>query len=171
MKNRTLGEPDAHVMMRSIKTMLLVLLCLALAATILLVIFHPPSAYLAGLPIPALFLLYIGACFLERRATAKMLRHKRETSISAEEVEMDVQYAGIYTSLALAVLLAISAIVMAATMVENWSMVGASAAFILLLSIFYVVPYIPFFIADAEQDERDKLRGEAQVSRSPNDKT
>ncbi len=164
MKKHSLGEPDAHIMMRTIKIVLLVLLSLALTATILLVIFYPPAAYLAGLPIPILFLAFIIASFLDRRATVKMLRQANQTTISAEEFEMNVQYAGIYTSLALALLMAISAIVMAATMVEDWSMVGASAAFILLLSIFYVVPYIPFFIADAEQDERDKLGLKAQVS-------
>jgi len=157
-----LGEPRAHAMMRNAKFILLTLLVTALIATILLIFLYRPAAYLVGLQIPTLFLAFIVVSYLESRATVKMLRSKNQKSISSEEVEMDVQYAGIYTSIVLVLLMAISALVMAATMVENWSMVGASAALILMLSIFYVLPYVPFFIADAEQDERDKVQPEAE---------
>ncbi len=149
-------------MMRKAKAILLVLLSSALLATILLVVFYRPAAYLAGLPIPALFFGFLFVSYLDKRATARNLRLGQQTAISSAEIDMDIHYAGIYTSLVLTVLMAISAIVMAATMVDNWSIVGASAAFILLLSIFYVVPYIPFFIADAEQDEREKLVTESE---------
>lgn len=112
--------------------------------------------------IPFLFLAFIIVSYYESRVTAKMLRSRNQTIISSEEIEVDVQYAGIYTPIVLVSLLAISSLVMAATMVENWAMVGVSAALILMLSIFYVLPYVPFFIADAEQDERDKVQPEAE---------
>jgi hypothetical protein len=162
VKKRKLGEPHAHAMMRNAKFILLALLVAALAALILLVFLYRPAAYLAGMPIPILFLAFTIVSYLESRATAQMLRGRNQSTILAEEVEMDVQYAGIYTSIVLILLMAVSALVMAATMVEKWSMVGASAALILLLSMFYVLPYIPFFIADAEQDERDKLQRETE---------
>jgi hypothetical protein len=162
MKKRISGNSDTHLMMRKAKAILLVLLSSALLATILLVVFYRPAAYLAGLPIPALFFGFLFVSYLDKRATARNLRLGQQTAISSAEIDMDIHYAGIYTSLVLTVLMAISAIVMAATMVDNWSIVGASAAFILLLSIFYVVPYIPFFIADAEEDEREKLVTESE---------
>jgi cytochrome c biogenesis protein CcdA len=157
-----LGEPRAHAMMRNAKFILLALLVAALIATILLIFLYRSAAYLVGLQIPFLFLAFIILSYYESRVAAKMLRSRNQTTISSEEIEVDVQFAGIYTPIVLVSLLAISALVMAATMVENWAMVGASAALILMLSIFYVLPYVPFFIADAEQDERDKVQPEAE---------
>jgi hypothetical protein len=158
MAERNLGEPDAHRMMRYLRSVLLGLLCVSLIATALLLIFYRPAAYLAGLPLPVLALAFIAVLVLERRATAERLRAKHAAAISQKEVEMDVQYAGVYTALNLALLFAASTFVMAATMMEDLSMVGASAALLLLLAIFYALPYLPFLIADSGQEERDKLQ-------------
>jgi hypothetical protein len=54
-----------------------------------------------------------------------------------------------------------SSFVVATTMVNEWSMVGLATAVLFLLSIVIVLPYIPLFVEDARQGERDKLELEA----------
>jgi hypothetical protein len=158
-----LGEPDAHVMMRHARTIFRVLLILALIATTLLLIFFRPAAYLAALAVPVLFLGFVFVSYLEKQSRAESLRSANQLTISQEEVAMDIQYAGIYTALALTLLFALAAIITAATMVEDWSMVGIVAAGLFLLSVFIVFPYIPLFIAGSSEDERNKLKCEAAV--------
>ncbi|QDT89911.1 hypothetical protein [Gimesia algae] len=167
MDEPNLGEPDAHVMMRHAKTVLRFLLIVALIATSVLLLYLPPAAYLAALAVPLLFLGFVFVSYLERKSKAKVLRSKNQSNISKEEVEMDVQYAGIYTAMALALFLALAVFIMAATMVEDWSMVGMVAATFFLLSIFLLFPYIPLFIEEAEHDERDKIQHEAEVHQEP----
>jgi len=159
--NQNLGEPDAHVMMRHARTMLRLLLIVALVATIVLFIFYRQAAYLAALPVPPLFLAFVVVSYLEKQSRAERIRVNNQTKISSEEVEMDVQYAGIYTALGLATLFAIATFIVAATMVEDWSMVGISAAALFLLAVLIILPYIPLFIEEAAQDEHDKLEREA----------
>lgn len=167
MDKPNLGEPDAHVMMRHAKTILRFLLIVALIATSVLLLYLPPAAYLAALAVPVLFLGFVFVSYLERKSKAKVLRSKNQLNISQKEVEMDVQYAGIYTAMALALFLALGVFIMAATMVEDWSMVGMVAATFFLLSVFLLFPYIPLFIEEAEHDERDKLQHEAEPHEEP----
>lgn len=157
----SLGEPDAHVMMRHAKTTFRLLLILALIATTLLFIFYRPAAYLAALPVPILFLGFVFVSYLEKQSRAKRLRSTFQSTISQEEVEMDVQYSGIYTAMGLTLLFALATFIVAATLVEDWSMIGIVAAGLFLLSVLIIFPYIPLFILDASEDERDKLQQEA----------
>jgi hypothetical protein len=158
-----LGEPDAHVMMRHAKTIFRWLLILALIATTLLIIFFRPAAYLAALPVPVLFVGFVFVSYLEKQSRASVLRSSNQSTISQEEVQMDIQYAGIYTALGLTLLFALATFIVAATMVEDWSMIGIVAAFLFLLAVFIVFPYIPLFIVGASEDERDKLEQEAGI--------
>lgn len=164
----SLGEPEAHVMMRQAKTIFRLLLILALIATTLLFLFFRPAAYLAALPVPVLFLGFVFVSYLEIRSRAKSIRTTNQSTISQEEVEMDVQYAGIYTAMGLALFFALATFIVAATMVEDWSLVGMVAAGLFLLSVLIVFPYIPLFILDASEDERDKLQQEAIDREGPN---
>jgi hypothetical protein len=163
----TLGEPDAHVMMRHAKTIFRLLLILALIATTLLFSFFRPAAYLAALPVPVLFVGFVLVSYLEKQARAKALRSRDQSTISQEEVEMDIQYAGIYTALGLTLLFALATFIVAATIVEDWSMIGLVAAVLFLLSVLIVFPYIPLFIIGASEDERDKLQREAGLREEP----
>lgn len=155
-------------MMRQAKTIFRLLLILALIATTLLLIFFRPAAYLAALSVPTLFLGFVFVSYLEKRSRAKSLRRANQSTISREEVEMDVQYAGIYTAMGLAFFFVIATLIVATTLVEDWSMVGMVAAGLFLLSVLIVFPYIPLFILDASEDERDKLQREAIDRERPN---
>ena len=83
---------------------------------------------------------------------------------------MNAEYAGIYTAMGLVLLFAISAFIVVATMVEDWSTVGLSASVLFLLALFIVLPYLPIFIAEAAQDERNKLNREADSDREEESK-
>jgi hypothetical protein len=153
------------MMMRHAKTILRILLAIMVLSTISLLIFYRPAAYLAAVPVPILFLGYLFACYLERQSRAMLLRVPNQTLISADEVEMNAEYAGIYTAMGLVLLFAISSFIVVATMVEDWGTVGLSASVLFLLALFIVLPYLPIFIAEAAQDERDKLEREAESDR------
>ncbi|QDV20545.1 hypothetical protein Pan153_52210 [Gimesia panareensis] len=167
MEKPNLGEPDSHVMMRHAKTILRFLLIVALIATGVLLLFFRPAAYLAALPVPVLFFAFAYVSYLERQSKAKVLRSTNQSAISQKEVEMDVQYTGIYTAMALMLFLALGTFIVAATMVEDWSMVGMVAAIFFLLSVFILFPYIPLFIDEAEHEERDKLQSETELREEP----
>ncbi len=163
-----LGEPHSHVMMRHAKTILWWLMVAALVVTIVLLIFYRPAAHLAAIPIPLMFLAFLYVSYLESQATAKLLRGKNQTVVMQKEIEKDAQYAGIYTVLALVLLFGVSALIMAGTMVEDLSMVGLSAAVIFLISIIYILPFIPLLFAEAGREERDRhdpdpVRDEASI--------
>jgi len=153
---QALGEPHSHSMMRHAKTILWWLMVAALVVTIVLLIFYRPAAYLAAIPLPLMFLAFLYVSYLESQATAKMLRGKNQTVVMQKEIDKDAQYAGIYTVLALVLLFGISALIMAGTMVEDLSMVGLSAAVIFLISIIYILPFIPLLFAEAGREEREK---------------
>ena len=157
-----LGEPDSHIMMRHAKTILWIFLVISVLSTIALLIFYRPAAYLAAVPVPILFLGYLFACYLERQSRALLLRVPNQTLISGDEVEMNAEYAGIYTAMGLILFFAISAFVVVATMVEDWGTVGLSASVLFLLALFIVLPYLPIFIAEAAQGERNKHEREAE---------
>lgn len=158
-----LGEPDAHVMMRHAKTILRALFLLALVTTIGLFIYLRPAAYLAALPMPVLFLAYIAVCHLERQSRVTMLRSANQSTISQEEVAMNIRYASISTAMVLALFLALATFVMATTLVEEWSMVGITAAVLFLLSVLMLVPYFSLFVANSGDNERDKLARELET--------
>tara|TARA_R110002095_G_scaffold113541_2_gene99137 strand:- start:100 stop:609 length:510 start_codon:yes stop_codon:yes gene_type:complete len=167
MDNPKLGEPDAHMMMRHAKTILRLLLILALIATSTLLLFLPSAAYLAAFAVLVLFIGFVLVSYLERQSQAKVLRSRNQSTISQKEVEMDVQYAGISTAIALTLFLGLGAFILAATLVEDWSMVGMVAAIFFLLSIFLLFPFIPLFIKEAKRDEQDKIQHEAELHEEP----
>jgi len=158
---RKLGEPNAHVMMRHARLIFLLFLIVTLIATMVLFIFYREAAYVAALPVVPLFLALVFVSYLERQSRADKIRVKNQTKISSEEVELNVQYAGIYTAMGLVTLVAIATFIIAATMVEDWSMVGFFALALFLLTVLITLPYIPLFIEESAQDERDKLGREA----------
>ncbi len=164
--NLKLGEPDAHVMMRHAKTVVRLLLIVALiATTLLLIYFRPqPTCRVRSTRI-VLTLIYVS--YLERRSRASQLRTDDQLSISQEEIEMNVQYAGIYTGMILLLLFSLSALIVASTMVEDWSMIGLVSAVLFLLMALIVFPYIPLFIADSGTNERSKLKREASLRDDP----
>jgi hypothetical protein len=158
------GEPDAHRMMRWARSVLGMLLILATLATIILILLHWQVAYLAAFPTPVLFLAFISVCYLERQSRAEVLRGAGDTAISQDEVELDIRFAGLYTALFLLIFLALSALVIAATLVIDWSMVGLVAGVILLLSILIMLPYIPLFIMDSSREEQEKLEQDSETA-------
>ena len=163
MRNGELGEPDAHVMMRHARMVLRLLLIVALIATTLLLIFFRQAAYLAAIPVPVLLFAYVIVSVLEKQSRAEVLRCRNQLVISQEEVDMDIQYAGIYTAMGLIALFALSTFIVAATITEDWSMVGTVAAILFLLSVLILFPYIPLFMIDAAHHERDKLQEEKRI--------
>jgi hypothetical protein len=156
-QEKGLGEPDAHLMMRRAKTILRPLLIVTVLATIALLLVFPQAAFLAAFPVPVLVLVYMYVGYLERRSRAGRLRTPNQAGISQDEVETDVRYAGILTTLFLAVLLVLSTVVIAATLVEDWSMVGLLASVILLLAILIMFPYFPLFVSGSRSEERERL--------------
>lgn len=159
MKNTTnggLGEPEAHVMMRHAKTILRVLLVIALAATIALLVYYHPAAYLAALPIPVLIGLLALVRVLERQSRASELRAPGQTGITQGEVRVDTQDAGIYAALELGIFLALGTFVIAAAY-SDWELVGIVAAATLFLVAIIDFPYIFFFISQAARSEREKV--------------
>lgn len=154
--NKVLGEPDAHVMMRRAKMVLRILLIMALIATIALLVFYRPAAYLAAISIPVLGLIFGIVSVLEMQSRASRLRRPGQKSISQDEIDLDVENAGIYTALEIAFVLVVGTTVVAATIVD-WAMIGIVAAVLLLLAIFITLPYIPLLVMDAAHEEREKV--------------
>lgn len=151
-----LGEPDAHILMRHARSVLFLLLVSAVIATAALFVFFRPAAYLAALSLPMLFLSLVFVCYLERQSRAEMLRSRNQQVISPEEVSMNVRFAGINMVMALILLFGVATLIMAASMVTDWSMVGLVAAVLFILSSVMLFPYIPLFIEGSEQDQSDK---------------
>ena len=61
-------EPHAHVLMRRVRTVSRWLLIIALLATVSLFLLMPAAAYLAAIPIPVLFVVYLLAGQWERQS-------------------------------------------------------------------------------------------------------
>ncbi|XZE19760.1 hypothetical protein SH449x_005088 [Pirellulaceae bacterium SH449] len=156
-----LGEPNGHVMMRHARMFFGLCLVVSLIATIVLFIFNRQAAYIAALPVPPLFLALIVVSYLEKKSRVKKIRVRHQATISPEEVEMNVQYAGIYTAIGLIMLFATATFIVAATMFDDWAKVGLAATVLFMLVVLIILPYIPLFIENAAQDERDKLGREA----------
>ncbi len=164
-----LGEPHPHAMMRQAKMFLLYLLILALIATVLLLLFFRPAAYLAALAVTALLVCLVIVGFLERQSTIQMLRSTDQSSITKEEEDMGVQYAAILTAITLIMFSALAATLVATSLVEDWAMVGVVAAALFLLSILLMFPYLTLFLVGAEREERDKVDRDAKLRRESNE--
>jgi hypothetical protein len=154
--DRSLGEPDAHIMMRQAKTTVRWLLIIALVSTIMLFLFVRPAAYLGAIPVPILFLIYLLLGQFERQSRASALRKPGQKTISQEEIELDVQDAGLFTGLGIALLLAIGTFIIAASLFD-WALVGAVATALLLLAVLIDIPYLSLIVEEAERDEREKV--------------
>ena len=63
------------------------LLIVALVASVGLLIFYRPAAYLAAIPIPVLYCLLVVLNLMERRSRATQLRRPGQTAIGQEEIE------------------------------------------------------------------------------------
>jgi len=161
MKKFCYGEPDAHVMMRRARALIVTLILLSLISTVILYFVARPAIYLAVIALSLLSVALIFVGYLEQRSRGLRLRTYNQRSISKEEVEMDVQYAGIYTALGLILLFSLGSFMVAATMVQAWSTVGVTAVVLFLISSLILIPYIALFVRGAAQDQRDKLAREA----------
>jgi len=98
----TLGEPDAHCMMRRTPVVVRALLFTAVLTALILLLFYRSAAHLAAIPVPVLWFVLVIVGHFERHARASVLRSRGQTAISQTEVETDVDGAGIVTSLAVA---------------------------------------------------------------------
>lgn len=155
------GEPDAHLMTRRSMGVVLILLCVSLVAGILLFIFARPLTYLAIISLILLLVSLAFTSFLEHKSRGRVLRSEGQSQISREEVEMNVQYAGIYMAMALILLFIGGCFIVAATFAREWSTVGGLSVVLFLMSGLILVPYLSLFIRGAAQDERKKLEREA----------
>ena len=153
---RALGEPRAHSMMRSAKSIVRILLIGAAIATILLLIFLPAAAYLAAIAIPISFVLLVIVTLMEQQSRSIVIRQSGQTEITSEEVDMDGVYAWIYTALAVVGLLALGSFIVAATLTDLAS-VGIGSAVLFLFSVFVLCPYIPLFVQEFAADERMRV--------------
>lgn len=162
MTDRSLGEPHAHLMMRRVRVVSRWLLVLALLATVTLFIMVPSAAYLAAIPIPILFVVYVFAGLWERQSRSAVLRKQGQDAITKEEVELDVRDKGIYTALGIFFVLALGTFIIAASLFE-WPLVGGVAAAGLLLAILINLPYLTLFVQEAERDERDKITPSSSI--------
>jgi hypothetical protein len=143
-------------MMRHAQTVIRWLLITALVSTILLFLFVRPAAYLAAIPIPLLFAALVMVKYFERQARASALRRPGAREITQEEIETDVQDAGIYTALGIALLLALGTFIIAASLFD-WAEVGIAATAGLLLAVLINIPYLSLIVQEAERDEREKV--------------
>jgi len=164
LRDFCVGEPDAHVMTRRSICVVMILLGFSLVAGIALFIFARPLTYLAIISSFLLLVALAFTSFLERKSRAKVLRSKGQSQISEEEVEMGVQYAGIYMALALILLFVAGCFIVAATFAREWSTVGGLSVVLFLMAGLILVPYLALFIKGSAQDERKKLEREAVPS-------
>lgn len=163
----TLGEPDAHIGTRHVRTVVKGLLIFALLATIVLLLFYRPAAYLAAIPIPVLYFLLVVLNLVERRTRASQLQRPGENAISQEEVEVDVEIIGILTVMKVLGVLAIGTFIIAAAFFDL-AVVGVIAAGGFMLAILIELPYLPLFFTESERDERAELTGESKPHAEPN---
>lgn len=154
--NQGLGEPDAHKMMRRAKHVTFGLLVTAVLATIFLLIFVQPAAYLAAIPIPVLLVVFFIVSYFERNSRAEVLRKPGQAGISKKEINMDEKAAGLYTALGIGLLIATGTFIIAAALFE-WAMVGVAAAALFLIFIYTVnIPFLYLAISESADDEREK---------------
>lgn len=79
---------------------------------------------------------------------------------------MDVPYASIHMDLALILLFLASSVMVAATVVQAWSTVGAAAVVLFLMSSLIMIPYLSLLLRGAAEDQRNRLAKEALIQRT-----
>ncbi len=156
-----LGEPDAHVVSRHMRAGVRILLIVSLVATIALLLFYRPAAYLAAIPVPVLSIVLVILNLMERRSRAAALRRPGQTSISQEELEVDVETIGVTTILKVLGVLAVGTFIVSAAFFDLATL-GVAAAAAFLLAVLIELPYLPLFFTESVRDERQKLTGERE---------
>ena len=151
------AEPDAHVLSRHFRTGVRVLLAVSLIATIVAIFAYPSVAYLAAIPIPILYAVLASVNYMEVRSRASELRERGSDHLSKEELEVDVETAGIILLLKVIGILAAGTFIIAAAFFE-WQSVGVAATALFLLAVLINIPFLPLFFAEAQRDELDHLR-------------
>lgn len=156
-----LGEPDAHVISRHLRVTIRGLLIIFVLATLVLFLFYRQAAYLAAIPVPLLAVALILVDTLEHRSRASALRKAKQSAISEEEVELDVQAVGIATALKIFGVLALGTFIIAAAFFDSAG-IGIGATATLLLALLIELPFLLVGISEAERDEREKLTGKRE---------
>lgn len=154
--NARLDEPEAHVVSRRLRLALRSLLLAALVATILLLLFYRPAAYLAAVPIPFLYGLLVVVNYYERQSRAEILRSQGANEVGPDEVTADVDAVGLATVLGVLALLALGTFIIAAAYYDL-AMVGIVAAALFFLAVLIELPYLFLIASEAGREEREKL--------------
>ncbi|MCA8960767.1 MAG: hypothetical protein KDC38_09650 [Planctomycetes bacterium] len=155
------SEPDAHAMTRHVLATVYVLLALFLVATVIGLIFFPSVAYAAAIPIPILTVVLLVANSYEEPTRLSTLRGKDPSTITDEETRADEETTGLTTGLKIAGVLAVAALVLAASLFE-WRVVGLMAVGIFLYMVFVGLPLWLAAVFVSEEDEHEKLTGESR---------
>ncbi|SMP61610.1 hypothetical protein SAMN06265222_107124 [Neorhodopirellula lusitana] len=161
----TLGEPDAHVATRHMRTVVKSALIVALVATALLFVFYRQAAYLAAIPVPLLYGFLVLLNLMERGSRASHLRKEGQTTLGQEEIDADIDTIGVFTVLKVLGVLAVGTFIIAASLFDM-QMVGLVATAGFLLAVLIQLPFLPLYFSEAERDERAKLA--AQQGRTEN---
>ncbi|QDV24648.1 hypothetical protein [Aureliella helgolandensis] len=160
-----LGEPDAHANFRHMQTAIRGLLIVASVATIALFLTNRPATLFAAIPIPALIIISAIVGYFERRSRASVLRHPGQSHITKQELEADVQSAGIVTGLKVGVALALGTFIAAAS-VFDLATLGIGATVLLVLAILIEIPYLALFVTEAEREELETVRPQTHADQS-----
>lgn len=158
-------EPDAHVLSRHFRTGVRILLAASLIGTILSLLMFPEVAYLAAIPIPFLYavLALALANYFEVRSRASSLRERDAQRLSQEEIQADVETAGVLLILKVLGVLAAAAFIIAAAFFE-WQYVGIIASGLFFLAVLINTPFLPLFFVEAEHDELERLKANDRAS-------
>ncbi|WP_236696163.1 hypothetical protein [Rhodopirellula islandica] len=161
--HRLPAEPDAHALSRHFRTGVRILLAASLIGTCVSLLFFSEVAYLAAIPIPFLYAVLAFVNYLEVRSRATELRERGPNRLTKEEIDADVETAGVILMLKVLGVLAAAAFIIAAAFFE-WQYVGIIASGLFFLAVLINTPYLPLFFAEAKQDELDHLRSDKQAS-------
>ncbi|MFG0265037.1 MAG: hypothetical protein ACF8AM_07765 [Rhodopirellula sp. JB055] len=156
-------EPDAHVLSRHFRTGVRILLAASLIGTCVSLFWYPAVAYLAAIPIPFLYAVLAYANYLESRSQASVLRERDPNRLTKDEIDADVETAGVILILKVLGVLAAAAFIIAAAFYE-WQYVGMIASGLFFLAVLINIPFLPLFFVEAEHDELDRLRSGKQAS-------
>ncbi|TWT79609.1 hypothetical protein CA13_10130 [Planctomycetes bacterium CA13] len=150
------GESDAHRMSRHWQTAIRVILIALVVAAIVLFVFYRAAAYLAAIPIPILFVTLALLDYYEQRSRTHHRHKLGEADLSKQEIEEEVETAGIVMVLKVFMALALGTFIVAAAFFD-WATVGIAATATLFLAILINLPYLLLGFAESERDEREKL--------------
>jgi hypothetical protein len=157
------AEPDAHVLSRHFRTGVRFLLAASLIGTCLSLLFFREVAYLAAIPIPFLYAVLALTNYLEVRSRATLLRGHATHRLGKEEIETDVETAGVILILKVLGVLAVAAFIIAAAYFE-WQSVGIIASGLFFLALLINTPFLPLFFAEVERDELGHLNASRHAS-------